>query len=485
MPVTPLTYDIRLGPLLFTWPRDTVTETLGDTLEAVGAALTPAERRPRPIKLPLRIEGANSETDPRVVGYRYRRQIRQLLENPLWLAQGLYFWWRADPELSGWLRVGGGDFEETDPGVSFGIWDLNLDSAYIVGRPATHRTGRRLDLADRRTGLVPRDTRGTLYSTDFSSVALPASPFIVPGDTFNHLLSNNRPLPALSAPVARAGRNLPRSLAGGDGDVLSYLATLTPEAEAYVTLDDLGAVRVWDLTNAVPNPPTQASYTTAGDADPTVYGWERVYGSPLQGSQSRVAMDNGLIRLVWLGNTIADGLAYEWYDTTLAGGTFRREGRLNAFTSSAAGNEVNIVELTPERGVIEWRAGPIAMRAILQRGWNHVRLESYNASGSAAALYYNSVVGAVVAATTTPAWVRTLTAGGRVQYWAQGISGDVFTTAVAAFGAGGIAWSAGGTPTTKTIVAQLGSPQSSAVDVSSWSLVDAQSVPVLLRRSSS
>lgn len=485
MTITPTTYDIRLGPLAFTWPTETVGETLGDTLEAVGAALTPAERRPRPLKLALRVEGSQSETDPRAVGYALRRQVRQLLENPLWLANGLYLWWRADPELSGWVRLGGGDIEETDPGVSFGIWALTLETPYLVGRPATHRQGRRLDLADRRTGLVARDTRGTIYSADFSSQALPTNPLVLPGNVVSLTASANRQIPAgsIANGPTRAGRRLYRTIgpptgsaAIADGEVVSYLpdpAVLTVAAEAPVLLDDPGSVRAWDLTNATTYPPTQASYNTAGDADPTAYAWERVLGPMIRSSAAPLALDNGLIRLIWLG---ANGLGYEWYDTTLAGGTFRREGHVLPSTSTET-PELTLVELTPERGIIEWRLGYQSYRAILQRGWNHVRLEAYAGGAATAQLRYFSDVGALVVATTSPSWVSTLTAGGRAQFWATGTTADV--SAASSSPAGGREFSRAG-----AVVAQLGSPQSTAAEVASASLVDAQSVPVLLRRAS-
>ena len=616
-------YDLRLGPLAFTCPTDALEETLGETLEAVGAALTPADRRPRPLKIPLRIEGDVAEADSLAYGQRLRRQARQLLENPDWLAGGLYLWIRFDTELNGWVRIGGGQVRESDPGLTFGIWELELETPYLVGRPATHRAGRRLDLADRRTGLVPRDTRGLIYSTDFAAQALPASPLILPGDIGNAVANDAAAAGNVAGPLVR-GRRLWATAPGADGRVISYsptevarrdpiellenpdfaggviapyapftggagTVTLTALAAAardsafgmrvtrtvapaqasgfvvsnpvvsadggafnwsgwirgvagrtmtihanwtaggvlqttsaqFVTtgdwqhvsrlvtipagatgshnfyiwdnalavgaffdvdllrltvgptlrditendgnvhVDGPGSVRVWDTT-AAPAP----TYVAVGDFDPAAgYGWERIYGAQIRSPETPLAIENGHIRLVWLP---AGELAFEWWDATL--GKYRREGTL-----VHAPAEASVVELTAERAVIEWRTGDTAIRAILQRGWFHARLEAYHDAGGTARLEWKGAAAPVVAA-GAPTWVKTLTASGRVVYWATGTLTDA-----------NVAPALGGHTAftrAKVIVAQIGSPSSSAADVAGWSLVDAQSRPVLLSRAS-
>lgn len=472
-------YNVRLGPLAFTWPMDALEETIGETLDAVGAALTPAERRPRPLKLALRIEGDDSELAKKEAGYRLRRQVRQLLENPAWLAGGLYFWWRADTEMCGWVRLGGGSIVETDPGVSFGQWDLNLETPYLVARPATHRAGRRLDLADRRTGLVPRDTRGTIYNTDFSTQAIPTEPIVLPGDVTSYVASGNRPVGATTGGPLRFGRRLWRTVAGSDGEVISYLhdpAALPVTADAYVTLDDVGSCRVWDLTPAFVTPPDPTAYSAERDWSPDVYyGWERIYGSAIRGADAPLAIDNGAVRLIWLGPSATQGLALEWYDAGI--GAFRREGRILHALNAL---EASVVEATPERVVVEWRAGEKALRAILQRGWTSVRIESYDDSGGTARIEWAPyVAAATVVAAATPSWVKTLTSSARVVYWATGTTADVNGAATLIAGTGSTAFTRA-----RTVVAQIGSPASSVNDVASWSLVDSRSVPVLLRRAS-
>lgn len=466
-------YDVRLGPLAFTWPSDTLEETLGDTLEAVGAALTPGERRPRPMKIPVRIEGADSEAIPANVGRALRRQARQLLENGDWLQQGLYLWLRADDELAGWVRVSGGTIRESDPGTAFGIYELELETPYLVGRPATHLPGRRLDLGDRRTGAVPRDTRGTIYSTDFSTYALPDKPLILPGPLAGARSTFKRVggVPANTSLGPRvAGRRLYVSVAGVDGEVVTYTpdsGALPHPAAAHLLLDEPGSVRVWDRTGGV-DPNAQPS--AQGDVYPdAIFGWERVLGAQLRNPRVPLAIDNGNVRLVWLSDAL--GFAFEWWDPAI--GRYRREGtiaQVNAY------HEASIVELTSERAVVSWRAGGLELRVILQRGWTHCRVEAYNDELGNAVIYYNTLITftSVTNGAGAASFVKVLTAAGRNVQYATTTLADVFS-------GGGV-----GVPAYSTrlgaVVAQIGSPACSTDEVARWSLADARSVPILTSR---
>lgn len=471
----PAGYDVRLGPLAFTWPSGPAEETLGDSLEAVGAALTPSTRRPRPLKVPVRVEGAVDELDVAGAGRRLRRQVAQLLDNPRWTAQGLYLWWRADPALGGWVRLSGGTLTESDPGVTFGIWDLELETPYLAGRPSTHRAGRRLDLADRRSGLVPRDTRGTIYSTDGADLALPAEPLVLPGDTRAHVATVPRPggvdSGLVDGPVIN-GRRLWRRCVAADGEVVTYSPdedALPNPGSAHVTLDDPGAVRVWDLTAGAAT--ETAELSLSGDLHPDlVYGWERVCGARIAAPTSPLALDNGLVRLIWRG---LDGLAFEWSDPALAY-RYRRQGHVRNALDDV---EAAIVELTPERAVVEWRAGHLALRAILQRGWYHARLEAYDDSGAAARLEWADLGDGtpLLGEVAGNPWIRYLTHGdGYVVGWAQGTLADAW---VAPTLGGDVAVTRDG-----AVVAQVGSPLLDPVEVARWSLCDARSVPVLAGR---
>src|SRR5690606_16362507 len=96
-------YPVRLGPLRFQCLVGDLPEPLGDKLAAVGAALVPGERGPRPVQLVLPASGSFSEDDHREAGLRLRRQVRQLLENTAWKSHGLYFEAGWDPESACWL----------------------------------------------------------------------------------------------------------------------------------------------------------------------------------------------------------------------------------------------------------------------------------------------------------------------------------------------------------------------------------------------
>lgn len=407
-------YDVRLGPLSFVTPADTVGEAIGDGLDVVGAALTASERRPRPLKLKLPVRGYQLDFDPTESGKRLRRQVRQVFDNAKWRLQGFYFVWDADPDLDGWLLLGGAELEETDPGISFGEFAMTLSDVYLVGRPGTHRPGRRASIGDRRGGLVPRDTRRLLYSTDFASQALPTEPVVLPGDSVDLVSSGNRPVESTTLGPLRGARRLWRNVAAEDAEIFSYLPDpiLLTERTKYLDLDDLGSVRVWDLSKAEPYPPEPDSYTGERDERPDLfYGWERVLGNTLTADRP-LAIDNGVVRLIWLGPAANQGLAIEYWDETF--GRYHRAGRV---LHSLNVREQRVIETTPERVVIEWRAGRYGLRAILQRGWAGPRLESYDDGGETARLEYAPETegsGAVHNTPQTPTWVRTLRAVGPV-----------------------------------------------------------------------
>lgn len=402
-------YDIRLGPLRFVTPADTVGETIGDGLEAVGAALVAAERRPRPLKLKLPVRGDHLAPESVEAGQRLRRQVRQLIDNARWRMSGLYFVWDADPDLDGWLLIGGAELSETDPGVSFGEYEMELSDVYIVGRPGTHRPGRRASIGDRRGGLVSRDSRRLLYSTDFSAQALPTEPLIVPGDVVDLVASGNRPIGTTVAGPLRSSRRLWRACSASDAEIISYLPdeAVLLGRDRYLELDELGSVRVWDLSGADPYPPSPGQYTTERDTSPDLYwGWERLLGDVLSADRP-LAIDNGAVRLIWLGAAANEGLAVEYWDDTL--GHYRRDGRV---LHALGVREQRVVEATPERAVIEWRAGQYGMRAILQRGWWGPRLESFDDGGGTARLEYAPSSGALAPIVVqTPSWVRRVNGG--------------------------------------------------------------------------
>lgn len=470
-------YDIRLGPLSFVTPADTVSEAIGDGLEVVGAGLTAAERKPRPLKLKVPVRGYQTDFDPKESGLRLRRQVRQAIDNARLRLQGFYFVWDADPDLDGWLLIGSAEMGEADPGISFGEYELDLSDVYIVGRPGTHRPGRRAAISDLRTGLAPRDTRRLLYSTDFSGQPLPVEPLILPGDLVDLVSSGNRPVASTTLGPLRGARHLWRTATGEDAEIVSYLPdeSLLPERTRYLDLDDLGSVRAWDLSNATPYPPEPAAYTGERDTNPNLfYGWERILGDVLTPDEP-LAVENGACRLIWLGAAANKGLAIEYWDDTT--GHFVRAGRvLHALNV----REQHIVELTPERVVIEWRAGRYGLRAILQRGWWGPRLESYDDGAEVARLEFSPEgTGAVTATLETPTWVHSIAAvTGPHMLWASGSNDEIVDTSPTL-----ISGNAATFRRTRVLVAQLACPPGpEAEDLASLALVDARAVPVLIGR---
>jgi hypothetical protein len=374
-------YDLRVGPMWFTWPLSPISETLGDGLEAVGAALVAAERRPRPLKLTIPVHASHKSVTPLDTGLEMRRQVRALLNNERWRMSGLFVWFATDSDLNGWYLIGGGDLSETQAGVTFGDFELELSDVYRVGRPATHKPGRRLELADRRSGLAPRDTRGLIYSTDFDDIDLPDEPLFVPGDVVNVLGAEGRTPASSSAGPVVSARRLWRSVAAVHGEAVSYLPddVILSTVNAYRDLDDPGRVRVWQLDDATSYPPLVSLYSPERAQDPTLDGWRPVYGD-LDSPTTRLAVDNGACRVVWLGRQPGEGLALERAD---GAGAYKRVARVLAGSGVREGR---VIELTPERAVIEWRGGARALRVVLQRGWPGPRLEAYDDDGDEAAL---------------------------------------------------------------------------------------------------
>jgi hypothetical protein len=471
--------DVRLGPLSFIAPSAPVGEAVGDGLDVVGAALTASERRPRPLKLTLPVRGDDGESEPRNAGLLLRRNVRELFDNARWRLQGFYFTWSVDPDLDCWLLIGSAELTETDPGITFGEYDFQLSDVYIAGRPGTHRPGRRASIGDRRTGLVPRDTRRLLYSTDFSTQEIPLEPLILPGDIASIVRSSG--VAETQTGEIRGSRLLFKTAKAADGEVYHYVPdpAVLSDRFRYLSLDEAGAVRVWDLSQATTYPPVTGGYEEAKDADPTQYGWKPVYGSLLSADRP-LAVDNGMCRLIWLG---AGGVAVEYWNNEEK--HYNRIGTVLNIPAVKV-TEQAVIELTPERAVLEWRAGRWSMRAVLQRGWRGPRLESYDDAGGIVKLgYVPTGSGTATATTGSPTSTREIkvATGSGTMYWATGSADETVTT-------GAVEWSGSNGATfsrTGVLVAQLipktpATPGVLATDAAKLALIDAQAIPVLVGR---
>lgn len=372
-------YPVRLGPLRFTCLVGDVPEPLGDKLEAVGAALVPGERGPRSAQITLPVTGSLEEVDHRAAGLVLRRQVRALLENSAWKQQGLYFEAGWDPETAAWLMVGGGQLTEEQRGFAFGDWRLTLDDAYLVGRPAGHRRGRRITIADRASGTVATDTRGRLYTTDLSGVAPVAPGAAIPGDI--ELIRGRGFALAAAAGPSVDGRRLfstypanslsePTPLPPINGEVVTWrpnTAVIVDAREREALTEDAGAVRAWAM------PGTPGAGTPAGDRDPTQYGWEQVMGQ-LDDPYRKLAVENGWVRCVWLGAVEGGGLRVQYWSN--AEDRYVTSARFAVWPSSS--EETRVLEVTPERAVIGVRTSSNDVVFILQRGWPGPRIEVYS-----------------------------------------------------------------------------------------------------------
>lgn len=468
--------DLQLGPLRFAAPLGEVGEAIGDGLEAVGAALVAAERRPRPVKLRLPVRGV-ARDDPMPEGQRLRRQLRQVMNNAKMRLQGLFLYWTLDPDMDSWLMVGQGELPEASRGIGFAEWDLELSDVYLVGRPGTHRPGRRLALADRRSALVPRDTRRTLYSADFASTPALAEPMVLPGDIQMVARSSRETVPFPEPGLEdEAGHLLWNTYEAEDGEVYTYDPT-SGERNAYLELDEIGCVRIWDTSYDEVLGREPGEYTLPGDKDPAdIYKWERVFGDLLHATP-RLAIENGAVRIVSVPDINALSIE-RWKE---------EQGYVRVALIAVEGPlRGRVIEYTPERGVIELTDGSRAIRVVLQRGWWGPRLEKY--VGSAVAPSLSVTIGsAAKTLTRTPdgtlAWVQKLkggTTGEPSLLWAQGTNDESWAIATH-------------TATVKratgkgVIVAQLmlepaSLAEGAASNLGALALTDAQMVPVLVTR---
>lgn len=461
------TYGLRLGPLRFVTAISDVAETLGDQLEQVGASVIPGDRRPRPFNLEIPVRAASSEADPYAKGMQLRRQVRQLMENTAWRMQGLPFSWDIDPDLDCWLLIGGGDLTEIDDGLTFGEFKLSLTDCYIAGRPGTHLEGRRLDLGDRRSGLVPRDSWGRSYFTDFSGIGQSTYQLALPyGATYGYGTPQG----------GKWAQNI------SPGGILSF--DRDPEIS-----DSRGDCRVWSTSDGFPGVTTDP-----GDLDPDLhYGWERVLGQRIEVSSSLI-VDNGLCRIAFLGDSAAEGFAIQGVGvgTGYNGPQMRVTGSFPITGTSWHADCWTVIELTLERVIVELSGfggesgrdpadNRTAVRLILQRGWPGPRMEQRQI-GSDSLSWSVRTPGATAAASGTASVSEVKVGGTRHALVAIG-SSNITTTNVA----GGLDLALPPASKGKLLIAQFGLDTEarsgfSPARFAALALDDARPVPVLVER---
>lgn len=195
---------VKLGRLPIITLGGPFKEQLGDGLDAVGPVLTAAEAKPRAAELSIPVRGPDHRRSWQNDGQRLRRQVRALLENPIVRSHGLFLSVSFDPELDGWLLVGGGELgDEKGMGPAFADWDLMLSDTYRVGSSRTVRPARRAEVYDRRVGSTPRDWLRRVYSTGFSAMGMLPLVWLPPG--VSDVTSAGGAIPLLGQATGREG----------------------------------------------------------------------------------------------------------------------------------------------------------------------------------------------------------------------------------------------------------------------------------------
>jgi len=377
--------DVRLGRLLLARLPENLQEAVGDVLSADDGGVAVARRRPRQFTFVFPLHGLSADPGgPFAAGARMRRQMRSMVENAELREAGLYFAYSQDPELNGWISIGGGQisYVADQGGVQTGSFQLELDSAFKRGAQRTHRDARRVEHWDLRLSTVERDYRGVIFGTDFSGLPVLQLTFLPVGV--------GDPLGPYRTPVSLN----PRAGIDGVGLIAQGLSHASVVSFEQAEVDQRkGDVVIWNRWGF-----TAPAYGQAGDTnpqDPAVgYGWEEVYGPdhPLTAGDLPV-IANGLCRVRYVPATNALAV-----DAFVAGQGYVEQGRLTIWDStvqdvytqhtvpvSQGGPAGTVMEWTPERAVIrltsQRTAGDQTARTdtyvSLQRGWLGPRVECY------------------------------------------------------------------------------------------------------------
>lgn len=397
-------YPVQLGriklPALIA-PKD----TYGDGLEAVGAVLVAAERKPRPLDLELHLYGNAGEADPKVVGDRLRRQLQGLLENARARLQGLWLTFEADPMLDSLLLLGGGELAIDDPSLVLGDFTLSLTDVYRVAKAQTHREARRLDLLNLRLATTPRDYKGSRFGTSWTTFTKTAPAIALPSSVTDVALGGDL-RPSAGARPSLHGPDVPLVrtdlLTPINGAVLSFERAAASRGPSDVIAWDRrgilpsGAPSVAGAGGSAPAGVAVPAYSAAGDRAPaSVYGWEEVYGPahPLYNPLDPPVLENGVARVRYVATDSVGfgGVLVETYSGG-AGGYVPVTLIQPAAGAGLLGTIINaaLVEWTPERAVVRLNvkgstAATSSARAevyvTLERGWTGPKIELYLSAG--------------------------------------------------------------------------------------------------------
>jgi hypothetical protein len=496
----PRSFELMLGPLSLPTTTSDLKRAIGQQLQSDGAIVAPGERQPRPFAPTIPLHGSPTDVDMTQTGIRLRRQIAALVNNRLACSQGLYFDFGVDPWMNMWLLVGAANVSYTEAGITFGEFTLDIGDAYEIGSRVTHRPGRQFALADRRQSTVPRDTLASVYSSDYPTLAATALGAIPTSATDIALRSG-----------APAGSTI-RPAKDGDQPLILRpidLDTVTFEAPTNLYLN---SVKVLDRQGFITTPTTDQDYR-----------WETVYG-PTQAltAGEPPVMENGLCRMRWDTQGSVPGFAIDaWTGTAweehAKAYAFRGAANLDALVSC------RLTEWTPERAVLKLvlaASGDGTARetliVTLQRGWTAPRLELYPAAplasvglvfstrpadttinwtndSSGTTVTQSAVPSAVGPAFTNVSNVGWMTRTGRspstLQFALQ-LTGPVMSARRSTKAYGTLAYETVFTVTATYLSVHLGigvssngnSSRTGVIDHSETSLMDTQSIPILVAR---
>ena len=357
-------YDLTLGALSFITLNNTITETFGNVLTNVGSGTVPAEREPyRYENLTVPCYGSYLEADPYAKGLQLRLEARSMFRNRQLLTDGFYMDFAKDPEFSAWIAVGQASLQYLEGGSSLADFQLNLGQVHLIATPAIGQDGLFVFTQDLGLETTPND----ILRTDYTGLS--QGSFLL-GD-----------------------EGAPRVYLGvGVGDVHGKVQGATINVQSYAGLngtgyyvDDLahgdslafeisptdrrgGDVLILDRRGI-----TSPTFNLAGDQNPNLYGWHKVFGPDYPHTAGDVpAIQNDRTRLMYLSGS-------QFRVQTSTGSAFANDGILDLGFDSVT--SVSVVEWRPYRGVIRVNAshagGRSAIFLILQRGWRGPRAEVY------------------------------------------------------------------------------------------------------------
>lgn len=338
------TYQLRLSRIAFTTLYEDVQEPLGDEVDVAGPRPVPGERRAKGLDLKIMLDG---QALGDFFGQRMRRQVRALLSNERARLEGLYLAWDADPEQNGWVVPGTADVVPSEAGVTFGDYRLEASSVYRLGTPRTVRPARRLEVRDRRSPTVPRDVRGTVFSSDFSTQSVgSSSEATLPSGVTDVVGYNGRPYGSAIAVVPTIDGDVTKVVGYTAGETLHFEQAEADRHKSDVIILDRQGAPV----------PGGSGFTLLGDAFPqqAYQPWEEVYGpdQPLTAGDVPV-LQNGLVRVRFDQTRSAFLL-----EPFVAGTGYVEHGRIVLANDSlfqatlAATARPSVLAWTPERGIV-------------------------------------------------------------------------------------------------------------------------------------